>query len=150
MPCCGCAFWQHRVWPHSEIFTGRRPVKLLLGSSPNPLNFWTLCPEVPAQAPVVGGPELTLLGLIFARPHGRAGDRHLPDCHGLPHIRLGLAVFRVKGFFFRRAPGAAFQRVHFGSFAPPIKLTHGRLAAQVVCQLRLVLARYFLLYWAAL
>ena len=52
--------------PTLEIFAGpRAPQKCLLGSSPNPLNFWTLCPEVPAQAPVVGGPELTLLGLIF-------------------------------------------------------------------------------------
>lgn len=47
--------------------------KNLMGLSTAPL-----CPEVPAQAPVVGGPELTLLGLIFARPRGRAGDRYSP------------------------------------------------------------------------
>ena len=53
-----CAHTCYFAWPGA-------PQKCLLGSSPNPLNFWTLCPEVPAQAPVVGGPELTLLGLIF-------------------------------------------------------------------------------------
>ena len=70
----------------------------MLGSSPNPLNFWTLCPEVPAQAPVVGGPELTLLGLIFllVRVAEQVIDIRL-DSHSLPHIRLGLAVFRIEG-----------------------------------------------------
>ena len=30
-------FWQAiRVWPHSEIFTGRRPVKMLVGDLPKP------------------------------------------------------------------------------------------------------------------
>ena len=30
-------FWQAiRVWPHSEIFTGRRPVKMLVGEFPKP------------------------------------------------------------------------------------------------------------------
>lgn len=30
-------FWQAiRVWPHSEIFTGRRPVKMLVGELPKP------------------------------------------------------------------------------------------------------------------
>ena len=32
-----CAFRQAiRVWPHSEIFTGRRPVKMLVGELPKP------------------------------------------------------------------------------------------------------------------
>ena len=33
----GCAFWQAiRVWPHSEIFAGRRPAKMLVGELPKP------------------------------------------------------------------------------------------------------------------
>ncbi len=32
------------------------PQKCLLGSSPNPLDFGTNCPKVPAQAPVGCGP----------------------------------------------------------------------------------------------
>ena len=32
-----CTFWQAiRVWPHSEIFAGRRPAKMLVGELPKP------------------------------------------------------------------------------------------------------------------
>ena len=35
--CVALQFWQAiRVWPHSEIFTGRRPVKMLVGELPKP------------------------------------------------------------------------------------------------------------------
>ena len=89
--------------------------KCLLGSSPNPPDFWTLCPEVL----VVCGPALSLLGLIpLVRMSEQMVDVPL-DGHGLPHIRLGLAVFRVKGFFlFRQFPPLLFQRVHFGELRP--------------------------------
>ena len=91
------------------------PQKCLLGSSPNPPDFWTLCPEVL----VVCGPALSLLGLIpLVRMSEQMVDVPL-DGHGLPHIRLGLAVFRVKGFFlFRQFPPLLFQRVHFGELRP--------------------------------
>ena len=95
-----------------EIFAGpRAPQKCLLGSSPNPLDFWTLCPEVP----VVCVPELSLLGLIF--PPVRVAEQVIDirlDRNSLPHIRLGLAVFSIKGFFlFGEFPALLFQRVHF-------------------------------------
>ena len=66
------------------------------------------------------------------------------DRHGLPHIRLGLAIFRIEGFFlFRELPVLIFQRVHFGELCPAQKLTHSRLCRPVVCQLRLVLGQIF-------
>ena len=48
-----CAHTCYFAWPGA-------PQKCLLGSSPNPPDFWTLCPEVL----VVCGPALSLLGLI--------------------------------------------------------------------------------------
>ena len=86
-----------------EIFAGLgAPQKCLLGSSPNPLNFWTLCPEVQAQAPVVCVPELSLLGLIF--PPVRMAEQMIDirlDRHGLPHFLLGRPVLGIEGFFSR-------------------------------------------------
>ena len=107
--------------PTLEIFAGpRAPQKCLLGSSPNPLNFWTLCPEVQAQAPVVCVPELSLLGLIF--PPVRMAEQVIDICldrHSLSHICLGLAIFRIKGLFlFRELPALFFQRVHFRELCP--------------------------------
>ena len=96
------------------------PAKCLLGSSPNPPDFWTLCPEVQAQAPVVCVPELSLLGLIF--PPVRMAEQVIDICldrHGLPHIRLGLAVLGIEGFFlFGELPALLFQRVHFRELCP--------------------------------
>ena len=104
-----------------KFLQGRRaPQKCLLGSSPNPLDFWTLCPEVQAQAPVVCVPELSLLGLIF--PPVRMAEQVIDICldrHGLPHIRLGLAVLGIEGFFlFGELPALLFQRVHFRELCP--------------------------------
>ncbi len=91
------------------------PQKCLLGSSPNPLDFWTNCPEVQAQAPVVCVPELSLLGLIF--PPVRMAEQMVNvrlDRNSLPHIRLGFAVFSIEGLFlFGELPALLFQRVHF-------------------------------------
>ena len=65
-------------------------------------------------APFVCGLSLSLLCLIFP-PAGCAEqvvDVGL-DCHGLPHILLGLAVFRVKGLFlFGQLTARLFERVH--------------------------------------
>ena len=108
-----CAHTCYFAWPGA-------PQKCLLGSSPNPLNFWTLCPEVQAQAPVVCVPELSLLGLIF--PPVRMAEQVIDICldrHGLPHFRLGLAVFRIKGLsLFGELPALLFQRVHFRELCP--------------------------------
>ena len=107
--------------PTLEIFAGpRAPQKCLLGSSPNPLDFWTKCPEVQAQAPVVCVPELSLLGLMF--PSVRMAEQVIDiglDRNGLPHIRLGLAVLGIEGFFlFGELPALLFQRVHFRELCP--------------------------------
>ena len=91
------------------------PVKMLVGELPNPLNFWTKCPEVQAQAPVVCVPELSLLGLIF--PPVRMAEQMVNvrlDRNSLPHIRLGLAVLGIEGLFlFGELPALLFQCVHF-------------------------------------
>ena len=35
------------------------------------------------------------------------------DCYGLPHIRLGLAIFGIEGFFiFGELPALLFQRFY--------------------------------------
>ena len=71
-------------------------------------------------APFICGPELSLLGLIFtpARCAEQVVDVGL-DCHGLPHILLGLAVFRVKGLFlFGQLTARLFERVHLGELGP--------------------------------
>ena len=96
------------------------PQKCLLGSSPNPLDFGTNCPKVPALCAYCLRPGLTLRGLIF--PPVRVAEQMINvrlDRHGLPHIRLGLAVFRIKGFFlFGELPALLFQRVHFRELCP--------------------------------
>lgn len=79
------------------------PQKCLLGSSPNPLNFWTLCPEVPAQAPVVGGPSLSFLGLILTLVcYAEQMINVRLYRHGLPHLPLGIPVFCIKLFLLSR------------------------------------------------
>ena len=122
MPCCGDArFGKHGRCAHTCYFcVAGGPQKCLLGSSPNPLNFWTKCPEVQAQAPVVCVPELSLLGLIFTpiRMAEQMVNVRL-DRHGLPHFRLGLAVFRIKGLsLFGELPALLFQRIHFRELRP--------------------------------
>ena len=85
------------------------PQKCLLGSSPNPLNFGTNCPKVPVRCTVVCGPSLSFLSLIF--PPVRHAEQMINvrlDCHSLPHIRLGLAVFRIKLFLLSRQLTAGF------------------------------------------
>ena len=77
--------------------------KCLLGSSPNPLDFGTNCPKVPALCAYCLRPGLTLRGLIF--PPVRVAEQMINvrlDRHGLPHIRLGLAIFRIEGLFLSR------------------------------------------------
>lgn len=79
------------------------PQKCLLGA---PQARWTsgqIVPKSRRYAPVVCGLSLSLLGLIF--PPVRYAEQIINvrlDRHSLPHIRLGLAVFRIEGFFLSR------------------------------------------------
>lgn len=94
--------------------------KCLLGSSPNPLDFGTNCPKVPALCAYCLRPGLTLRGLIF--PPVRVAEQMINvrlDRHGLPHIRLGLAIFRIEGLFLsRQLLAGLFNAAIFGSFSP--------------------------------
>ena len=71
-----CAFRQAiRVWPHSEIFAGRRPAKMLVGELPKPAGLLDKVSRSPCcQRPgaIAPGPYDP------ARPCGRADDQYLP------------------------------------------------------------------------
>ena len=85
------------------------PQKCLLGSSPNPLYFGTNCPKVPVRCTVVCGPSLSFLCLILTLVrHAEQMINVRFDCHSLPHIRLGLAIFRIKLFLLSRQLTAGF------------------------------------------
>ena len=85
------------------------PQKCLLGISPNPLYFGTNCPKVPVCCTVVCGPSLSFLGLIFPPVrHAKQMINVRLDRHSLPHIRLSLAVFRIKLFLLSRQLTAGF------------------------------------------
>ena len=73
-------FWQAiRVWPHSEIFTGRRPVKMLVGELPKPAELLDKVSRSPGASACCRRPGANAPGpYFFARPHGRAGNRYLP------------------------------------------------------------------------
>ena len=77
-------------------------------------------PKSRRYAPVVCGLSLSLLGLIF--PSVRYAEQMINirfDHHGLPHIRLGLAVLCIKGLFlFRQLPAGLFHIRYFGKFLP--------------------------------
>ena len=63
-----CAHTCYFAWPGA-------PQKCLLGSSPNPPDFWTLCPEVPGclrPGAIAPGPYFP------ARPYGRADGQCSP------------------------------------------------------------------------
>ena len=89
-----------RVWPHSEIFTGRRPVKMLVGELPKPAGLRDKLSQSPGASACWMRPGLTLLGLIF--PPVRMAEQIINVCldrNGLPHIRLGFAVLGIEGLF---------------------------------------------------
>ena len=94
--------------------------KCLLGSSPNPQDFGTKCPKVPDAYAYCLRPGLSLRGLIF--PPVRVAEQMVNvrlDRHGLPHIRLGLAVLCIKGLFlFRQLLAGLFHIRYFGKFLP--------------------------------
>ena len=75
------------------------------------------------------------------------------DRHSLPHIRLGLAVFRIEGFFLsRQFLARTFSyRVHLWQFCTVQKLIHSGPGRPVSRQAPPhAPTRYFLLYRAAL
>ena len=88
-----------------------------------PQTRWTsgqIVPKFRRYAPVVCGLSLSLLGLIFPPVcHAEQMIYVRFDRHSLPHIRLGLAVFRIEGFFFpANSWRAFFISAIFGNFAP--------------------------------
>ena len=89
-------------------------------------------------------PALPLLGLVpLVRVAEQTVDVPL-DRHSLPHIRLGLAVLRIEGFFlFRQLPPLLFQRVHLWELRPIQQLIDRRLCRPVVSQLRPMLGQIF-------
>ena len=77
-----------------------RAAKMLVGVPPDPLALLaTLARSPGAVRPLVCGPSLSLLGLIF--PPGQAEQMiHVPlDGHQFPHFPLGLPVFGIEGLF---------------------------------------------------
>ena len=97
--------WQAiRVWPHSEIFAGRRARKNACWGAPQTrCTSGQIVPKYRRYAPVVCGLSLSLLGLIFPPVcHAEQMINVRFDRRSLPHIRLSLAVFRIEGFFLSR------------------------------------------------
>ena len=109
-----------RVWPHSEIFTGLRPVKMLVGELPKPAGLRDKLSQSLGASACWMRPGLTLLGLIF--PPVRMAEQIINVCldrNGLPHIRLGFAVLGIEGLFlFGEFPALLFQRVRFRELRP--------------------------------
>jgi len=106
-----------RVWAHSKFFQGRGPRKNACWGAPQTRRT---SGHFVQKSLVVCGPELSLLGLIFTpiRMAEQMVNVRL-DRHGLPHFRLGLAVFRIKGLsLFGELPALLFQRIHFRELRP--------------------------------
>ena len=58
-------FWQAiRVWPHSEIFTGRRPVKMLVGELPKPAGLL----DTLSRSPWLSAARSYRSWALFSRP----------------------------------------------------------------------------------
>ena len=118
MPCCGDArFGKQGKCGHTCYFCKAGALaKMLVGELPKPAGLL----DTLSRSPIVCGPLLSLLGLIF--PPVRVAEQVIHvclDCHGLPHIRLGVAVFSIEGFFlFRELPAFLFQRVHLWELRP--------------------------------
>ena len=73
-------FWQAiRVWPHSEIFTGRRPVKMLVGELPKPAELLDTLSRSPGASACCWWPGANAPGpYFFVRPRGRADGQCSP------------------------------------------------------------------------
>ena len=107
-----------RVWPHSEIFTGRRPVKMLVGEIPKPAELLDTLSGSPGASAHCWWPGANAPGpYFFARPRGRAGDRYqskqcirlisdLPSVYLLLYDRPGFLLLLF----------IAMESPHFGHF----------------------------------
>ena len=73
-------FWQAiRVWPHSEIFTGRRPVKMLVVELPKPAERLDTLSRSPGASACCRRPGAIAPGPYFhAYPYGRADGQCSP------------------------------------------------------------------------
>ena len=126
-------------------FAGRRLRNACWGA---PQTRWTsgqIVPKSRRYAPIVCGLSLSLLGLIFPPVrHAKQMINVRLDRHSLPHICLGLAVFRIEGFFLSRQ----FLAGPF-SYPPSLavlhrqKLIHSGPGRPVSGKLRLMLRQIF-------
>ena len=114
--------------PHLPLLHGRGPAKVLVGELPKPAGLL----DKVSRSPIVCGPALPLLGLIF--PPVRVAEQVIDvrlDRHSLPHIRLGFAVFGIEGLFpVRQLPAFLFSTSIFGSFAPSSRSLMAAFAAR--------------------
>ena len=64
-----CAFWQAiRVWPHSEIFAGRRPAKMLVGELPKPAGLRDKLSQSPGAMRLLSAACRYRSWALFSRP----------------------------------------------------------------------------------
>lgn len=99
-----------RVWPHSEIFAGRRARKNACWGAPQTrCTSGQIVPKSRRYAPVVCGLSLSFLGLILTLVcYAEQMINVRFYRHGLPHLPLGLPVFCIKLFFLSRQLTAGF------------------------------------------
>ena len=94
--------------------------KMLVGELPKPAGLRDKVSQSPGAYAYCLRPGLSLRSLIF--PPVRVAEQMVNvrlDRHGLPHIRLGLAVLCIKGLFlFRQLPAGLFHIRYFGKFLP--------------------------------
>ena len=68
-----------RVWPHSEIFAGRRPAKMLVGELPKPAGLRDKLSQSPGAMRLLPAARANAPGPYFpARPCGRADNQCSP------------------------------------------------------------------------
>ena len=123
------------------------------GAPRNPLDFGTNCPESSALCAYCLRPVAIAPGPYFPAPvrHAEQMINVRLDRHSLPHIRLGLAVFRIEGFFLsRQFLAGLFHIHHLWQFCPVQKLIHSGPGRPVSGSSASCSDRYFLLYRAAL
>ena len=93
---------------------------MLVGELPKPAGLRDKVSQSPGAYAYCLRPGLPLRGLIF--PPVRVAEQMVNvrlDRHGLPHIRLGLAVLGIEGFFFPASSWRAFFiSAILGSFSP--------------------------------
>ena len=67
--CVALQFWQAiRVWPHSEIFAGRRPAKMLVGELPKPAGLRDKLSQSPGAMRLLSAACRYRSWALFSRP----------------------------------------------------------------------------------